>query len=73
MTRNKTIRETLEHYYSKDIPIHIELYSGKWFNGKIVQVHEDRFLFNEEKFGEMLILFERIKDDGINPRQSKEA
>lgn len=71
MKQNETIRKTLEFYKDKDQSIHISLLSGIWLNGKIVSIGKDSFVLEEEKAGEMLIRFERIKDDGISPRLAK--
>ena len=70
--RNKRIGETLEFYKNISKPIHITLESGGWLNGTITSISEDRLVLQEEKYGEMLVLFERIKDDGIVPWKEKE-
>ena len=70
--RNETIYETAKFYKDKNIPIHITLKSSDWLNGKIISVSKDRLILHEEKFGEMLVLFERIKEDGIIPRGVRE-
>lgn len=67
--RNKILHETLCFYKKKNISIHITLKSGDWSNGKINTVSDDRLILNEERYGETLILFDRIKDDGIIPRE----
>lgn len=69
--RNETINETAQFYKDKKISVHITLHSGKWFNGKIKQISEKSLILDEEKFGVILILFERIVDDGIEPRGEK--
>ncbi len=69
-----TIYETAKFYKDKNLSVHIKLKSNEWLNGFIVGVNEDfkdRLILVEERFGEMLILFERIKDDGIIPREEK--
>jgi hypothetical protein len=33
---------------------------------------KDRAVINEEVYGELLLIFDRIKDDGIAPRREKE-
>ena len=74
MERNENLYETAKFYKDKNISIHINLKSGDWLNGKILSINEftkDRLVLKEERFGEMLILFERIKDDGIKPREEK--
>ncbi len=71
MTRNKIFYETAKFYKDKKQPVHITLESGNWVNGIIVFLETDRLILAEEKLGEMLILFERIKEDGIAPREEK--
>jgi len=74
MKRNEQIYETAIFFKNKKIPVHITLDSGKWFNGKILYVNEDfkdRLVLQEDRFGEILIFFERIKTDGIVPREVK--
>lgn len=71
MKRNKQLHETIKFFMDKDQAVHITLNSGRWINGKIVSVEGDRLILVEEKFGEILVLFERIIDDGIVPREEK--
>ncbi len=74
MKRNEIIYETAKHYKDKQISVHITLTSGRWFNGIIISVNEDfkdRLVLVEERFGEMLVFFDRIIDDGIEPREKK--
>jgi len=76
MKRNDSIYETAKFYKDNNILVHINLISGKWLNGEILSVNEDfkdRLVLFEEKFGEMLILFDRIIDDGIEPREKRES
>ena len=69
MKRNETIYETAKFFKDKDTSVHITLNSGKWLNGSIVDLSEKSLVLNEDKFGEILVLFERIIDDGIEPRE----
>ena len=71
MTRNKTLYETSKFYFDKKISVHISLESNTWLNGTIAEVKEDRLFLIDEKFGIMIVLFDRIKDDGIEPREEK--
>ena len=71
MKRNETLHETANFYKSKNISVHINLISGDWLNGKIKTISKDRLILIEERYGEMLILFDRILDDGIKPREEK--
>ena len=71
MKRNETLYETAKFYKNKNISVHINLVSGDWLNGKIKNISKDRLILDEERYGEMLILFARILDDGIKPREEK--
>lgn len=74
MNETNSIYETAKFYKDKNVSVHITLKSGDWLNGFIVSVNsdfKDRLVLIEERFGEMLVLFERIKDDGIIPREEK--
>jgi len=73
-TRNDIIYEQLKFYFDKDTSVHIKLLSGDWYNCKITSLPEskDRAVINEEVYGELLLIFDRIKDDGIAPRREKE-
>ena len=67
----ETIRKTLEFYKDKNKSIHLNLMSKTWLNGKIVSIGDNSFVLDEERLGEMLIRFDRIKEDGIEPREEK--
>ena len=74
MDELNSIYETAEFYFKKQISVHITLKSGNWANGIIVNVNKDfkdRLVLMEERYGEMIILFDRIVDDGIVPREVK--
>jgi hypothetical protein len=71
--RNEQLYETAKFYKDKNISVHITFESGTWANGKILSVNEDkkdRLVIMEERHGEMLIFFDRIKDEGITPRNA---
>ena len=75
MERNETIHEMAKFFKDNSKSVHITLKSGQWLNGKIISINDDfkdRLVLQEEKFGEMLVMFERIKDDGIEPREVRE-
>lgn len=69
--KRKEIYETAKFYKDKKIPVHINLVSNNWLNGEIKSVSKDRLILIEERYGEMLVLFDRILDDGIKPREDK--
>jgi len=70
MNERNEIYETAEFYLNKQSSVHITLKSGDWLNGIILKIdkEKERLVLMEERFGEMLVLFERIKEDGIVPR-----
>lgn len=70
--KNEGIYKLAKYYFSKQIPVHVTLISGKWYNGIIMDVSEDfkdRLVLLDEKFGEMIIFLDRIVEDGIEPRK----
>ena len=70
--KNESLYELAKYYYSKQVSVHITLVSGKFYNGVIVSVNKDfkdRLVLLDEKFGEMLVFFDRIIDDGIEPKK----
>ena len=69
--RNEDIFKLANYYKSTSTPIHITLVSGTWLNGIILSVNKDfkdRLVLMEDKFGKMLVFFNRIIDDGIVPK-----
>lgn len=71
MGRNEEIYETAKFYKDKKQSIHLKLNSRVWLNGIISFIEGDRLILDEERFGEMIILFSRIMDDGIEPREAR--
>jgi hypothetical protein len=70
MTDFKALIKSAEFYKDKEQKVHITLKSGDWLNGFIISINydfEDRIVIMEERFGEMMVLLERIKPDGILP------
>ena len=65
--------ETADFYLKEQISVHITLKSGTWLNGIILKVRDDRLIIMEEVHGQMLILFDRIVDDGIVPRMEEKG
>lgn len=72
MLRNEALYETAKFFKERNQSVHVSLFSGKWLNGKIIYLKKDRLILNEEKVGEVLLLFDRIRDDGIEPRRDLE-
>jgi hypothetical protein len=71
MTRNETIRQELIFYKASDKLVHISLKSGRWLNGQILKAEEKFVILDERENGEMLLFYDRIKDDGIKPLRRK--
>ena len=78
-----TLYETALFYKEKKISVHIWLKEllpngkQKYRRGVILNVNadfKDRLVIQEEEFGEMLLFFDRIKEDkdgGIVPREER--
>jgi len=83
MTKQNTLYDTAVFYKNKKIPVHIWLKEllpngkQKYRRGIILNVSKDfkdRLVIQEEEFGEMLLFFDRIKEDkdgGIVPREER--
>ena len=71
MKSNDSIKQVALFFKERNEPVHITLESGRWFNGMIKEVYEDRLILNEDLYGEMLVLFERIAEDGVDKRGEK--
>ncbi len=70
--RNEIIYEILKFFKENNKSIHIKLVDGKWLNGIVISLNEDfkdRLVLLEEKYGEMLLFFDRIIDEGITERK----
>ena len=61
--------ELTKFYKEKNTTVHITLHTGVWFNGHISNFKDDRLILIDDKLGEVLILFEKIKD--IQPKLDK--
>jgi len=48
-------------YFDREEVIHIDTYSGKFYNGKIVGVQENYIIVNDRKIGEIPVAFSEIK------------
>lgn len=73
MKRDDMILATANFYKDKNTIVHITLASGQWYNGKIISVGRDRLVIDEKKFGKLIVMFERIVDDGIIPYAKKDG
>ena len=70
-SRNQILFETANYYFKNNKPVHIKLITGTFVNGMITFLEGDRLLIMDNFFGEMLILFDNIKDDGVVPYKEK--
>lgn len=83
MTRHdEEIYEDAKFYKDKKIAVHIWLKEklpngkNKYFRGIILDVDQDfkdRLVLVEESYGELLLRFERIKSNGIEPRKKEKG
>jgi len=72
MVNDNDTYEKAKFYFDKQQAVHITLQNGSWLNGIILNINKDfmdRLVLVEEKFGEMLVLFDEIKR--ILPREVK--
>ena len=54
--------EKLSYYKSKDIAIHLTLDGGKFYNGVVVDVNDDRLILLDKKLGEVYVGFDELID-----------
>ena len=72
MMNYERLRETLRYYMDKKQAVHITFWNdgpNRWVNGVILTISDDRLVLLEDKFGEMLIFYDRILD--VVPRGKK--
>jgi len=61
LKENEIKRKTFEFYKNNDMKIHVELNSGRFYNGKILEVAGDMIVFKDSVLGAMPIYFFQIK------------
>jgi len=57
---NIDMYEVAKYFFDKKISVHIDLTNGKWLNGKIIELQEDRIILDEKMLGIFPIFFIRI-------------
>jgi len=60
------IKEKIKFFFSNKITIHISLKNDYWYNGDILEISKEYFLFNDKKMGKRLIFYTELKDEGIS-------
>ena len=51
----------LDFYLQKKMKIHIELVNGRFYNGLVDEISNDRIIFNDSSLGQMPVYFSQIK------------
>jgi hypothetical protein len=67
----KILHEKAKYYLEKDKAIHVVTFNDWFYNGKIIDLSEDRIILLDIKVGETFLLFDEIK--GIEPYEEKEV
>lgn len=66
MTGHDT-KKRAEYFLENGTKVHISLASGKFYNGKILDIKEDFLIMKDDVLGDLPIWFSQIKEDGIDP------
>ena len=63
----KKVFRKLLYFYENEIPVHFDLISNGWKNGKIKELNEERltFILEENLEGELHFLCEEVDPDSI--------
>jgi|TARA_R100000501_G_C2541167_1_gene59832 hypothetical protein len=61
------MKRKAEFYKIKKIDVHLNLKSGKFYNGKIIDVESDFLILIDRKLGEVPVFFYEIRDGVIEP------
>jgi len=69
----KINKEKVKFYFNSKIPVHISLSTGKWYNGTIISIKPEYFIFLDNKEGKQLIFYIEIKKNGITSYIKKEV
>ena len=54
-------KEKAKFYFDKKISVHVDLFSGSFYNGLIMEFGDDSFIVNDRIEGETPISFHEIK------------
>lgn len=66
---HENVEKKAKFYMKEKTSLHINLHSGKWFNGKIVDMKDNYFVFDEERLGKTVVFFEEVFN--LEPRRKK--
>lgn len=55
------LNEMIEFYQQEKIQIHIELFSGKYYNGLIIENSKNHIIILDRKIGKVYIAFSEVK------------
>ena len=55
------MKEMIDFFFNKRITTHIDTIDGGFFNGLIMEVHENFLILNDRMLGETPIAFSNIK------------
>ena len=56
----EVIKKQVQVYFEKNIPIHLELKDGHFYNGRITLVSSDYFMLDEKLLGDMPVFYQLI-------------
>jgi len=72
MKDKRIIIEKAKYYLSKDLDVHITLDNGFFYNGKILEINDERIILLDIKVGEVYIsLFEVNSIEPFREREVK--
>lgn len=57
-------KEKIDFYFNKKLAVHIDCYSGRYYNGDIIEISSDKkfVLINDRVLGEIPIMMEEIQN-----------
>jgi len=61
------VKKRAQHFLENKTKIHLRLNSGRFYNGHIIEIKKDLFIFDDVKLGELPIWFSQIKEDRMEP------
>lgn len=54
--------EKAKFFFDKKVTIHVDTNSGRFYNGLIIEIHENFILVNDRMLGETPVYFSEIKN-----------
>jgi len=67
----KNFKKKVIFFLKQNVPIHIKLKNGNWFNGDVILIEIDMFIIGDFKRGEVPVMFEEL--DHIEKYKLKEV